>query len=60
MALWIAGMKFTQVSTASVLNQTSNLFVFIFAALMLKEPITSRRAVGIAMAVSGAIIVSFT
>ena len=59
MALWVAGMKFTQVSTASVLNQTSNIFVFVFAALILKERITTRRAIGIGLAVSGAILVSF-
>jgi len=59
MSVWIAGMKFTQVSTAAVLNQTSNLFVFIFAAFILKEEITRRKVVGIVMAVAGAILVSF-
>jgi len=60
MSVWIAGMKFTQVSTAAVLNQTSNLFVFVFAAFILKEEITRRKVIGIVMAVAGAILVSFS
>lgn len=56
---WLAGMKFTQASTAAALNQTSSIFVFIFAALFLKEPITLRRTVGIILAVGGAFLVMF-
>ena len=59
MFFWLAGMKFTQVSIAAALNQTSNIFVFIFAALFLREPITSRRTIGIILAVSGALLVYF-
>ena len=59
MFFWLAGMKFTQVSIAAVLNQTSNIFVFIFAALFLRELITVRRTVGIILAVSGALLVYF-
>ncbi len=58
MVLWIAGMKYTQASTASALNQTSTIFIFIFAGLLLKEPVTARRAVGIAIAFVGAFLVS--
>lgn len=58
MLLWIAGMKYTQASTASALNQTSTIFIFIFAGLLLHEPITLRRAVGISIAFIGAILVS--
>ena len=59
MILWLAGMKFTTTSIAAALNQTSNIFIFIFAALFLKEPITPRRTVGIALGVVGAFIVTF-
>jgi len=59
MVLWLGGMKFTQASIAAALNQTSNLFVFLFAALILKEKINAKRAIGIVMAVGGAILVSF-
>ncbi|MEE9553993.1 MAG: DMT family transporter [candidate division Zixibacteria bacterium] len=59
MILWLAGMKFTTVSIAAALNQTSNIFIFVFAAMFLKEPITPRRTVGIVLGVVGAFIVTF-
>ena len=59
MIIWIAGMKYTQASTASALNQTSTIFVFIFAALILREPITLRKTIGICLAFIGAFLVSF-
>ncbi len=59
MILWLAGMKFTTTSIAAALNQTSNIFIFVFAAMFLKEPITPRRTVGIVLGVLGALIVTF-
>lgn len=59
MILWLAGMKFTKVSIASALNQTSNIFVFAFGALLLKEPLTRPRVMGILLAVAGAYLVMF-
>jgi drug/metabolite transporter (DMT)-like permease len=59
MIIWIAGIKYTQASIASALNQTSTIFVFIFAALMLKEPMTLRKTIGIGLAFVGAFLVSF-
>jgi drug/metabolite transporter (DMT)-like permease len=59
MIIWIAGIKYTQASIASALNQTSTIFIFIFAGLILKEPITLRRAFGIGLAFMGAFLVSF-
>ncbi len=55
--LWLAGMKFTQASVAAALNQTSTIFIFIFAALLLKEPINKQRILGIILAVFGAFLV---
>ncbi|UCD64287.1 MAG: DMT family transporter [Candidatus Zixiibacteriota bacterium] len=60
MVLWLAGMKFTQVSTAAALNQTTNIFIFIFAAIFLKERINIQRLAGIVLAVLGALLVTFT
>ena len=57
--LWLAGMKYTQASIAAALNQTSNVLVFIMAALLLGERITSRRLLGIIMGVSGSFMVTF-
>lgn len=56
---WLAGMKFTQASTAAALNQTSSIFVFIFAAIFLKEPINLQRTAGIVLAVAGTLLVTF-
>jgi len=60
MVLWLAGMKFTQASIAAALNQTSSIFVFIFAALLLKERITLVRVAGIVMGVGGVFLVTFS
>ena len=57
MIIWLAGMKYTQASTASALNQTSNIFIFIFAALFLKERITLIRFGSISLGLIGAILV---
>ena len=59
MIVWLAGMKYTQVSTAAALNQTTNIFIFIFAALLLKEKVTLLRLAAIVLAVAGALLVTF-
>jgi drug/metabolite transporter (DMT)-like permease len=59
MILWLAGMKYTQASIAAALNQSSNLWVFLLAALFLHEPITKRRMAGIVLGVAGAYLVTF-
>jgi drug/metabolite transporter (DMT)-like permease len=59
MIFWLAGMKFTQASTASALNQTSNIFIFIFAWLFLREPVNVLRTIGILLGVIGALLVTF-
>jgi drug/metabolite transporter (DMT)-like permease len=59
MFVWLAGMKFTQASIASALNQTSIIFVFIFGTIFLHEPITSQRTLAITLAVSGVFLVFF-
>ncbi len=56
---WLAGMKYTQASQASALNQTSNIFVFIFAAIFLKERMTAQRVIGIVLAFIGVYFVTF-
>ena len=59
MILWLTGFKYTQASTASALNQTSNIFIFVFAALFLKETINSQRVIALTMGVAGAFLVTF-
>lgn len=59
MVFWLGGMKFTQASISASLNQISNVFVFILAAIFLKETINGQRVTAIILAVAGAIIVTF-
>ena len=58
MIIWIAGMKFTQASTAAILNQSSAVFVLPVAALVLKEAITARKLIAVAMAITGLVLVT--
>lgn len=60
LVLWLAGMKYAQTSVAAALNQTSNIFIFIFAAMFLHEPINQRRLIAIAMGIAGTLLVTFT
>jgi drug/metabolite transporter (DMT)-like permease len=57
--LWLGGMKYTQASVASVLNQTSSLFIFVLAVLLLKEPATKRRIAGLLVGMAGVALVTF-
>jgi drug/metabolite transporter (DMT)-like permease len=59
MVLWLGGFKYTQASTASALNQTSNIFLFIFAAIFLRDIINTQRTIGIILGVAGAFLVTF-
>ena len=53
LVVWMAGFKYTQASTASILNQTSIIFIIILAALFLREPIGWRRATGVLLGFTG-------
>ena len=57
MVVWVAGMKYTQAATASILNQMSAVFVLPVAAMVLREPITARKVGAVATAVLGTVIV---
>ena len=56
--LWTAGFKYTSVGRAAIYNQLSTVFIFLLAVLFLKERITGRKVLGLALAVSGAIVVA--
>ena len=57
MTLWVAAFKYTSVSSAAILNQTSTIFVVLLATWVLKETFTQRRLVGTVLAFSGAVMV---
>lgn len=57
---WMAGMKYTSVSRAAILNQMSTIFIFILAAIFLKEKITMNKSIAIVLAMSGACLTILT
>jgi drug/metabolite transporter (DMT)-like permease len=60
MIAWLAGMKYTMVSVAAILNQLSTVFIFILAAIFLKEPVTLPRVSATLLAVSGTILATMS
>ncbi len=56
---WLGGMKYATASVASALNQTSNLFVFILAAVFLRERVTLIRLMGILLGAGGVYLATF-
>jgi drug/metabolite transporter (DMT)-like permease len=55
---WLGGMARTAASVASVLNQMSTIFIFVLAAIFLKERITPLKLAAVILAFAGAILVS--
>ena len=56
---WILGMKYTYTTIASVLNQSSSLFILLLATFFLAEELTWRKGVAIVMGLGGGIIATF-
>ena len=54
---WIAGFKHTSASTASILNQTSVIFILIFAAIFLKERLSPLKILGALFGFGGVILI---
>jgi len=57
---WMAGMKYTLASIAAPLNQLNSIFIFVFAALFLKEKVTRAKLAAVALATLGAFLVSWS
>ncbi len=55
---WIAGMKYTKVGIAAILNQSSTIYVLILAAIFLQEPFTRRKMVASVVAIVGIVLVT--
>jgi drug/metabolite transporter (DMT)-like permease len=55
---WIAGMKYSFAGPAAILNQTSSIYVLIFASIFLKEPFTGRKVVASVLAIGGIAMVT--
>ena len=55
---WLSGFKFQVAGRAAIYNQMASVFIAILAILILREKITPRKALGIALGITGALIVS--
>lgn len=55
---WIAGMKYTKVGIAAILNQSSTIYVLVLAAVFLKEPFTRRKLAASVIAIVGIVLVT--
>lgn len=54
---WIGGMKYTQMGTAAILNQTGTIHVLILASVLLHEPFTRRKLAAALLALGGILLV---
>jgi drug/metabolite transporter (DMT)-like permease len=55
---WTAGFTYTLASIASALNQLNTIFIFVLAAVWLKEKVTPLKLAAVALAFAGALLVS--
>jgi len=56
---WMGGMKFAFASVAAILNQMNTIFIFILAAVFLKEKATPWKIAAIVLAFIGAFLASY-
>jgi|WetSurMetagenome_2_1015567.scaffolds.fasta_scaffold112131_2 drug/metabolite transporter (DMT)-like permease len=56
---WVAGMKYTLATVAAVLNQMNVIFIFILAAVFLKEKASPWKIFAVLLAFLGAFLASF-
>jgi len=57
MLMWVAGIKYADAHTASILNQTSPIFGIVFAAVLLDEKLSVRKLAGVTAAFGGIVLV---
>lgn len=60
MLLWVAGFKYTDAMVAGILNQTSTVFTLAAATLFLREPLTARRVLAMALGIAGALLATLS
>ncbi len=57
MMFWLAGYRLTSASVASVLNETASVFIVLLAWLILGEPLTRRKLLGIVLSMCGVALI---
>jgi drug/metabolite transporter (DMT)-like permease len=53
MLFWLAGYRFIPASVASILNESANAWIVLFAWLILGEYIGGRKILGLALTLAG-------
>ncbi len=56
MAMWLGGYKYTDASTASILNETASIFIVLLAAIFLGERMTLRKIAGVVTTMAGVVV----
>jgi drug/metabolite transporter (DMT)-like permease len=56
---WVAGFKYSQAGVAALLNQTTTVFIVLFASLFLKEPMNRHKLLAVALAFAGVVIILY-
>ena len=56
MAMWLGGYKYTDASTASILNETASIFIVLLAAIFLGERMTVRKIAGVVTTMAGVVV----
>jgi drug/metabolite transporter (DMT)-like permease len=54
---WTAGFKHLPAGRAAIYNQLSTVFIIVLAVILLKERLTRRKTIAVALAIAGAILV---
>ncbi len=57
LGLWLAGFKYTDATTASILNEMSSIFIVLLAWLFLKEPMSYKKTLALILSVTGVLLV---
>ncbi|MBN1296457.1 DMT family transporter [bacterium] len=57
MLTWVAAFKYTDLGSASILNQTSVIFVVILAAIFLKETLDRQRIIATILGFAGSVVI---
>lgn len=55
---WTAGFKYTTAGRAAIFNQMATVFIIALAVVVLKERLTLRKALGVGLAIIGALLVA--
>jgi drug/metabolite transporter (DMT)-like permease len=57
MMFWLGGYASIPASQASILNETANAWIVLFAWLVLDETISKRRVLGLLLTIAGVLVI---